>query len=75
MVEKKHFPQVAKTSYPKSRFVVNLKSFFFSTYQFFPGRGGFFPVTTFKEEYFNEKVAFYLVCTKIKSSSGKSTVF
>ena len=41
---------------PKNRFLVNLRSFS-STYKFFPGRGWCFPVGTFKEKYFNEKMS------------------
>ena len=50
------FCKVVKNSYPKNRFLVNLRSFF-STYNFFPGRGWYFPVSTFKGKYFNEKLS------------------
>ena len=55
MVENCDFLIVVKIPYPKNRFLVSLRSFF-STYKFFPGRGWFFPVSTFKGEFFGEKV-------------------
>ena len=56
MVEKSNFLKVAKSPYPKNRFLVTLKSFF-SMYNFFAGRGWLFPVSMFKEEYFSEKMS------------------
>ena len=56
MVEKFDFMKVVKTPHSKNRFLVTLRSFF-STYKIFPGREWFFPVSTFKEEYCNEKMS------------------
>ena len=50
------FLKVVKIPYLKIRFLVNLRSFF-STYKFFTGRGWYFPVSTFKQEYFNGKMS------------------
>ena len=50
MVERCDFLKVVKTPYPKTRFLVTLNLFF-------SGRGWLFPVSTFKEEYFNEKMS------------------
>ena len=55
-VEKCDFLKVVKIPYPKIRFLVTLSPFF-STYKFFPGREWHFPVSTFQEEYFNEKMS------------------
>ena len=56
MVEKGDFLKIVRIPYPKNRFLVNLRSFF-STHNFFPGQGWYFPVDTFKLEYFNEKMS------------------
>ena len=48
--------KVVKSSSPKNQFLVTLRSFF-SLYKFFPGRTWLFPVSTFQEEYFNEKMS------------------
>ena len=56
MVEKCDFLKVVKIPCPKNQFLVTLRSFF-STYKFFPGRGWYFPNSTFKKEYFNEKMS------------------
>ena len=56
VVQKCDFLKVIKTPCPKIRFLVNLRSFF-STYQFFPGRGCLIPVSTFQMEYFEEKMS------------------
>ena len=50
------FLKVLKIPYPKNRFLVNLRSFS-STYKFFPGRGWYFPVSTFKSKYFDGKMS------------------
>ena len=55
MVEKCDFLEVVKIPCPKTRFLVTLRSFI-AAYKFFPGRG-LFPVSTFKEEFFNEKMS------------------
>ena len=54
MVEKCDFLQVVKIQ--KNRILVNLRSFF-STFEIFPGRRWLFPVSTFKQEYFDEKMS------------------
>ena len=54
--QKCDFLKVVKIPYPKSRFLVTLRSFF-STYKFFPGRGWIFPVIKSKLEFFNEKMS------------------
>ena len=56
MVEKCDFLKVVKIPCPKNRFLVTLRSLF-STYKFFPGRGWHFPVSIFKEKFFNEKMS------------------
>ena len=56
MVEKCYFRRVVKIPCSKNRFLVTLRSFF-SAYNFFPGRGWYFPVSTFKQEYFSEKMS------------------
>ena len=53
MVEKSDLLQVVKFPYPKTRFLVTLRSFF-STYNFFHRRRWLFPVSTFKQKYLNE---------------------
>ena len=74
MVEKCDFLEVIKIPYPKNRFLVTLRSFF-STYKFFSGRGWYFPVSTFKEEYFNEKMSSLAGLKKSNSIFRKSTDF
>ena len=56
MVEKCNFLKVVKIPCPKNRFLVTLRSFF-SKHRFFPGRGWYFPVSTFKSEYFKAKMS------------------
>ena len=56
MVEKYGFLKEVKIPYPKNRFLVSLSSIF-STYKLFLGRGYFFSVSTFNEEYVNEKMS------------------
>ena len=53
---KRRSSESTQNSISQNRFLVTLRSFF-STYKFFLGRGWFFPVSTFKEEYFNEKMS------------------
>ena len=74
VVEKCDFLQVIKIPYPKTRFLVNLRSFF-STYDFFPGRWWFFPVIAFKGESFNEKMSSLAGLKKSNSISRKRTDF
>ena len=54
MVEKGNFLQLVKTPYSKNRFLVILRSIF-STCIIFSGRGRFYLLSTFEEEYFDEK--------------------
>ena len=70
MVEKCDFLKVVKFQYPKTQFLVSLRSFF-STYKIFPGRGWFFPVSTFKGEYFNEKMSSLAALKKVIHFSAK----
>ena len=56
MVKKCDFLQVVKIPCPKSRFLVNLRSFF-SRYDSFPERGWLFSVNKFKEENFDGKMS------------------
>ena len=51
-VEKCDFLKVVKIPYPKNRFLVKLR-----THKFFAGRERCFPVSTFKEESFHEKMS------------------
>ena len=74
MVEKCNSLKVVKKPNPKNRFLVTLRSFF-STYKFFPGRAWLFPVKTFKEEYFNEKMSSLAGLKKSYSLFRKSTDF
>ena len=55
---------VVKFPFPENRFLFTLMSF--TTYKFFPGPGWLFPVSTFKEKYFNEKM---------RCLAGLNTVF
>ena len=70
MVEKCDFLKVVKISYPKNRFLVKLR-----THKFFAGRERCFPVSTFKEEYFNEKMSSLAGLKKSYSIFRKSTNF
>ena len=74
MVEKCNFLKVVKFPYPKNRLLVNLRSFF-STYVNFPGRGWYFPVSTFKKKYFFEKMSSLAGVKKSYSIFRKSTDF
>ena len=74
MVKKCDFLKVLKIPCPKIRFLVTLRSFF-STYSFFQGRGRYFPVSTFKEEFFNEKKSSLAGLKKSYSIFRKSTDF
>ena len=74
MVEKYVFLKVVKIPCPKIRFLVILRSFFY-TYKFFPGRGWLFPVITFKEEYFNEIMSSLAGLKKIYVVFRKSADF
>ena len=74
MVEKCGFLKVLKISYPKNRFLVILRSFF-STYKYFPGRGWYFAVSTFKKEFFKAKMSSIAGLKKSYSISCKSTDF
>ena len=74
MVKKYEFPKVVKIPCPKFRFLVTLRSFF-STYNFFPGQGWLFPVSTFKQEYFNKKMSSLVALKKSYSIFRKSTEF
>ena len=74
LVKKCYFLKVVKIPWPKNRFLVNLRSFF-STYKIFRGRGWFFPVSTFKDEYFNEKMSSLAGFKKSYSIFRKSTDF
>ena len=74
MVEKCDFLKVVKLSYPKNRFLVNLRSFF-STYKIFPGQGWYFPFGAIKEKYFNEKMSSLAGLKKSYSVFRRSTVF
>ena len=56
MAKKCVFLKVVKIPCPKIRFLATLRSFF-STFKTFPGRGWYYPVNTFTEEYFNEKMS------------------
>ena len=56
MVEKNDCLKVVKFPYPKNRFLVFLRSFF-STYKLFSERGWYFPVSKFKEKFFDEKMS------------------
>ena len=62
--QKMRFSESIENSMSENRFLVNLRPFF-SMYIIFPGRGWFFPVITFKEEYFNENMS-SLACLKKK---------
>ena len=73
VVEKCDFLKVVKVPFPKNRFLENLRSFF-STYKFFPRRG-YFPVSTFKEEFFNEKMCSLAGLKKSYLIFCKSTYF
>ena len=53
---KKRFSESSQNSISKNRFLVTLMSLF-STYKFFPGKGWYFPVSAFQEEYFNGKMS------------------
>ena len=55
MVQKSDFLKVVKIPCSKIRFLVNLRSFF-STYKIFSGQRWCFPVSTFEEVFFNEKM-------------------
>ena len=70
MVKKYDFLKVVKIPFPRNRFLVILRSFF-STYKFFPGREWLFPVNTFKEEYFNEKMSSLAGLKKVIQFSAK----
>ena len=70
MVEKGDFLKVAKILLPKKRFLVTLRSIFL-TYEFFPGQGWLFPVSTFQEEYLNEKISSLTGLKKIIHFSAK----
>ena len=74
MVAKCDFLEVVKNHYPKNRFLVTLRSFF-SSYEIFVGRRWFFPVSTLKGEYFNEKMSFIVGLKKSYSTFGRSTDF
>ena len=74
MVENCDLLQVVKIPYREKRFLVILRSFF-STYDFFPGRGCLFPVSTLKKEYFNEKMSSLAGLTKTYSIFHKSADF
>ena len=74
MVEKCDFVKVVKIPCSKNRVLVNLRSFF-STYNFFPGWGWLIPVSTFKEEYFNEKMSSLAGLKESYSIFRKSTDF
>ena len=56
MIEKCGFLKVLKIPEPKNRVLVTLRSIF-STYNFFLEQGWYFPVSTSKREYFNEKMS------------------
>ena len=68
MGEKCDFLQVVKIPYPKNRFLVNLRSFF-SIINF--SMRWLFPVTTFKEEYFNEKMGPLAALEKVSNFLAK----
>ena len=70
MVENFDFLQVVKIPSTENRFLLNLRSFF-STYKVFPGRGWFFPVNTFNEECFNQKISSLAGLKKVIHFSAK----
>ena len=74
MFETCDFLQVIRIPNPKIQFSVNLKSFF-STYKFLPEKGWLFPVSTFKEKYFTEKIGSLAGFKEVYSISRKSTDF
>ena len=73
-VEKCDFLEVVKIPHPKNRFLVILRSFL-STYKFFPGRRWLIPVSTFKEEYFDEKMTSLAGLEKSYPTICKNTDF
>ena len=68
MVKKSNFLQAAKFTNRRNRFLVILR-FIFSTYYVFPGQERTFPVSKFKEEYFNEKIS------SLAGLNKKSSIF
>ena len=54
---KTRFSESSQNSIFEKSIFGHLRSFS-STYNFFPGQGWTFPVSTFEEEYFNEKMSF-----------------
>ena len=72
--QKCNFLEAVKIPYPKNRFLVILRSLL-STDKFFPGQGWLFPVSTSKENYFNEKMSSLAGLKKSFSISYKSTDF
>ena len=73
MVEKCDFLKVVKISYPKNHFLVNLRSFF-STYKFSPGWEWYFPVSIFKQSFFNQKMSSLAGLKKILHFSAKKPI-
>ena len=74
MVKKGDFLKVVKIPYPINRFLFTSRSFF-STYKLSPGRGFLFPVSTFKEEYFNEKMSSLAGLKKFIQFSAKVPIW
>ena len=74
MVEKSDFLKVVTIPYPKNRLLVILRSLF-STFKFFPRAGVVFPVSTIKEECFNEKMTSVAGLKKRYFFSAKVVIF
>ena len=73
MVKKCDFLKVVKFSYPKNRFLVNLRSFF-SAYIFLAPKW-LFTVSTIEGEFFNEKISSLAGLKKSYALFCKSTDF